>query len=349
LHSNYGGILQAYALQTALKRMGHEVWLIRRAANIPAWKLPLSFIKRALLQYIFRKDIQVFIDTHIRPQTSIYYSTKGLKKLNKYHYDAFIVGSDQVWREKFNRSWKKNYFLDFVNNTSIRIAYAASFGVDTWDYNEGDTKELAQLAGRFDGISVREDSGISLCKNHLNVSAEHVLDPVMLLEYSDYLKLIPSIEKTNSTGGIFACMLDDSDEKRSILDTLSRSMQCTSFTMYSNSSHRGTVSRYTILPSVTHWLQSFHTARYVVTDSYHGCVFAILLNKPFLAIGNEYRGLTRFTSLLKIFGLEDRFIMHPSDLTQEILRGEIDWENVNTILTQKRSEAYAFLNKYLRK
>ena len=81
--------------------MGHEVWLIRRAANIPAWKLPLSFIKRALLQYIFRKDIQVFIDTHIRPQTSIYYSTKGLKKLNKYHYDAFIVGSDQVWREKF--------------------------------------------------------------------------------------------------------------------------------------------------------------------------------------------------------------------------------------------------------
>jgi hypothetical protein len=259
------------------------------------------------------------------------------------------VGSDQVWREKFNRSWKKNYFLDFVNTTSIRIAYAASFGVDTWDYNEEDTKELAQLAGRFDGISVREDSGISLCKNHLNVSAEHVLDPVMLLEYSDYLNLIPSEEKTGSKGGIFSCMLDDSNEKQSILDSLTRSMKCTSFTMYSNSSHRGAVSRYTILPSVTHWLHCFHTARYVVTDSYHGCVFAILVNKPFLVIGNEYRGLTRFTSLLKIFGLEERFVMKQSDCTDDKFHAEINWENVNAILAQKRSEAYTFLNKYLRK
>jgi polysaccharide pyruvyl transferase WcaK-like protein len=326
--------------------MGHEVCLIRRTANIPAWKFPLSLIKRTLLKYIFRKDLQIFIDTYLQPQTSIYYSTKGLKKLNNDHFDAFIVGSDQVWREKFNRSWKKNYFLDFVNTASIRIAYAASFGVDTWDYNEEDTKELSQLAGKFDGISVREDSGIALCKMHLNVSAVQVLDPVLLLPHSDYLTLISSEEKTNSSGGVLACILDTSDEKQSIVNSLSRSLQCTSFSMYS---HQGAVSRYTILPSVTHWLHCFHIANYVVTDSYHGCVFAILFNKPFFVIGNEYRGLTRFTSLLKIFGLEERFMMHTSDLTQEKLHAEIDWEKVNTILTQKRSEAYAFLNKYLKK
>ena len=346
LHSNYGGILQAYALQTALKRMGHEVWLIRRTANSPAWKFPIIFIKSALLKYIFRKDIQVFLDTYIKPQTSKYYSTKGLKRLNNYQYDAFIVGSDQVWREKFNRSWKKNYFLDFADNNSIRLAFAASFGVDTWDYNEEDTKELAQLAGKFDGISVREDTGIQLCKAHLKVSAEQVLDPVMLLNPSDYLKLIPSEEKTISSDGIFACILDSTDEKHFIVNSISGSLQCASFSMFSR---KGDVTRYTILPSVTHWLHCFHTARYVVTDSYHGCVFAILFNKPFLVFGNEYRGLTRFSSLLKIFGLEDRFIMNQSDLTQEILLAEIDWEKVNTILTQKRSEAYAFLNKYLRK
>ena len=168
----------------------------------------------------------------------------------------------------------------------------------------------------------------------------------MLLNPSDYLELIPSEEKTKSSDGILACILDYSDEKHFIVNSLSRSLQCPSFSIYA---HQGTVSRYSILPSVTHWLHCFRTARYVITDSYHGCVFAILLNKPFLVIGNEYRGLTRFTSLLKIFGLEDRFIMNRLDLTQEELRVEIDWGNINALLIQKRSEANAFLNKYLKK
>ena len=97
-------------------------------------------------------------------------------------YDAFIVGSDQVWRPSYNQHLEQA-FLNFTENWKNvkRIAYAASFGVDNWEFTKKQTKECKRLVQKFDFVSVREDTAVNLCKEHLGIEATHVLDPTLLL------------------------------------------------------------------------------------------------------------------------------------------------------------------------
>ena len=113
--------------------------------------------------------------------------TKNLLKIDKeYNFEAYVVGSDQVWLPSFSLGPFK-----FVTRDNVkRIAYAASFGHATWQYDDEQTKKASQLAKKFDAISVREDSGVTLCKDYLKVKALHVLDPTMLLNPKDYLSVI---------------------------------------------------------------------------------------------------------------------------------------------------------------
>src|SRR5690606_37851510 len=97
-------------------------------------------------------------------------------------------------------------------------------------------------------------------------------------------------------------------------------------------------------PSPLQWLKGYQDAKFVVADSFHGIVFSILYNIPFLAIGNEKRGLARFTSLLKMFQLEDRLIVNLSkENINYVLNKEINWKKVNNILEVKRKESIDFL------
>ena len=101
-----------------------------------------------------------------------------------------------------------------------------------------------------------------------------------------------------------------------------------------------------IYPSVSKWLSGFRDASFVVTDSFHGTVFSIIFNKPFICIGNQMRGLTRFTSLLKIFGLENRLIFSQKDFSEKLLEN-IDYEKVNSIKQQWQSKSIEFLKENL--
>jgi hypothetical protein len=103
-----------------------------------------------------------------------------------------------------------------------------------------------------------------------------------------------------------------------------------------------------IYPPVTAWLRGFMDAEYVVTDSFHGMAFAIIFNKPFLALGNTKRGMTRFSSLVKLFGLEDRIILSADSHLTEKLYSPIDFHHVNEILKTKQLEAYKFLSDSLK-
>lgn len=105
--------------------------------------------------------------------------------------DAIIVGSDQVWRPDYS-SCQPNYFLDFLPKDSKirRISNAASFGGDNWDWSTELTARCAKLLQLFDAVSVREASGVRLCKEHFNVGAVNVLDPTMLLDPEDYIAII---------------------------------------------------------------------------------------------------------------------------------------------------------------
>lgn len=202
LRNNYGGLLQNYALQQVLNKFGHEaITLDQDDAPVSQIRLIASNIKlfilktigkRAKQKYSFkidkkkiayiRKHTQYFVDKYIN-HTTVMYKTEDFRNfcVNN-NIDMLLAGSDQVWRPCYNNNIYRSFF-DFAEGLDLkRCAYAASFGVDSWEYTEEQTSKCKELVEQFDAISVREESGIDLCKTHFNRKAEHVLDPTMLLD-----------------------------------------------------------------------------------------------------------------------------------------------------------------------
>lgn len=336
LKYNYGGILQNYALQQALKKLGHEPVTIDYQKEIDLTTKIKSFAKRFIAHYIFRKNIKVkgwpstneaaVIQQYTREFVEKYINTTNKIKLSglaKFcdNFDAMIVGSDQVWRPRYLGKYVDEMFLKSFPNSIPKIAYAASFGVDNWEFSDKQTRTCKELAQYFKTITVREASGVSLCKKYLNVDAIHVLDPTMLLDKEDYIKLI-ELEKTPSPGkGIMTYVLDKSPEKDAIIQTVSQRLGLPSFSVMPKSSYaNSTCIDDCIYPPITSWLRGFMDADFVVTDSFHGTVFAIIFNKPFISIGNKNRGLDRFSSLLEEFHLDERLILDRNELKDELLQ-----------------------------
>ena len=341
LGRNYGGMMQAYALQKVLRDMGHEVVTINHHASPQGTvynlarlgirllkkvtgerKLPVNFEKH--YSYIFQ-DTQAFVDKHII-QSKYIDNDKDLKShFEKTNYDAVIVGSDQTWRPMYSPNIH-NYYLDFLeHDTNIKkIAYASSFGVDTWEYSAEETYRCAELAKLFDVISVREQSGVDLCKKYLGVESECVLDPTLLLDKEDYLVLIGDRYKGAQGKGVLTYFLDMNEEKESAAEQLAGKLGTHTYKCYANVSisqpTSANVSDYK-MPPVEEWLASFANAEFVLTDSFHGMVFSIIFEKPFLVVVNKERGAARFESLLGKIGLLERIVEKPSAISMGA-RGE---------------------------
>lgn len=372
LLTNYGGLLQAYALQTTLKRMGHDPLVLDRNRSQPnSLRTCLDRAKRFTLKYAMgKKDIQVvpfhasveqvdiisretnrFIRQHINKTEKIYSSNELKREFLRHHLDACIVGSDQVWRLNYSPCIT-NYFLDFLEGTpSIkRIAYAASFGVDYWHFNPKTTRECKRLAQQFDAISVREVSGIDLCKRYLGVDAAHVLDPTLLLDPDDYRALSLAEGVPENPGILMIYILDPSAEKTALVQLVASTLKMQPFTVMPlkklNSETQACIEE-CVFPPVTQWLRGYIDAKFVVVDSFHGCVFALLFNIPFVVIGNKQRGMARFSSLLQVFNLTNRLVESPTELTQELICEPIKWEQVNRKLLSLKQFSLNFLQNNL--
>jgi hypothetical protein len=366
--------LQAYALQTVLKKMGHEAVTDSKPYGSTIIRRIVGTVKRTVFRYILRKEINthsVFyplllsagvmstISRHTvrfakENMTTVDFF-KGRSKPNRAEaeiYDAIITGSDQVWRKRYSNV--PVYLLDFTKGMNIkRIAYAASFGTDDLsEYTPRLIKHTAELAQQFDAISVREDTGVFLCKKHWGVEAVHLLDPTLLPAKDDYIRLVRQDSKniTPSRGNLFVYILDSSAEKQRITDKVSTALHLSAFEILPEDIHtlrnRKGLEKYTF-PPVTQWLQSFMDAEFVITDSFHGTVFSIIFNKPFITTGNQSRGMARISSLLKMFNLEDRLISASDGITDEILFNKTDWQNINSIISDKRKESVRFLSDSL--
>ena len=372
LHTNFGGILQAWALQTVLKRMGHQVEHIETTPKPRYWPnriylQPLRYVKRFFIRYVLgnkaihinqekyeaiRRENQRKENRIIRQHTDRFIQQYlSIRKVESYtdiapgDYDALVVGSDQVWRvDYFGRPFEYA-FLYFAKDWPIRrMAYAASFGIDCW--NNPCTDCCRAAVATFHVIGVRENTAISLCKRHLGVDAQWVLDPTLLLDQRDYLELIDGNRLQSPVGNrLTAYILDTSEAIEQNIRIVAREKGLEPFF---NNNKFVEDPRYAaeerIQPPVEDWLESFYKARFVVTDSFHACVFSILFNKDFAVIGNRKRGMTRFTSLLKQFDLESRLV----ETREEILAlSPIDWEAVNRRRERLREESLCFLRKGL--
>lgn len=359
LHTNYGGLLQAYALQKVLRDQGHDVVTVDFSKKE---SFELSDIKKiainAIRKYVLKRNVNTVFPLSLKQKNKIGCETNRfisqnikttqklidiseLSYLKSYKFDAYVVGSDQVWRPRYSPGLSA-FFLEFLENDSTvkRISYAASFGVDHCDeYTSSDLDRFSKALNKFDAVGVREDSAIELCKKYFLSDATQVLDPTLLLDVKDYIALVEYDEIAQSDGNMFVYVLDKKPEKDRIIEEVSRVKNLKAFTVMPKFGG--------VYPPVTQWLRSFMDAKFVVTDSFHGVAFSILFNKQFVAIGNVHRGLSRFTSILRLFGLEDRLITEPNDFKVSQVEIDIDYYSVNIIMDSLKISSLKLLNDNL--
>lgn len=325
LDFNYGGILQAYSLEEILRRQGHYVEHIeieRPIKLLPIKTRYLVYSKRFFQKYLLRKNVRVFQEAYLyRTYNQVTQHTSRF--INKYinrrivgsysvlknsDYDALIVGSDQVWRAAYTKG-ARGYasFLDFARNWNVkRLAYSCSFGTDVWEFNKEETEYIKELIKLFDVITVREASGVDLCRNFLHITAQQVLDPTMLLDKADYEALINNSNTHQSPGNMMCYVLDETPDKTDFINRIAIEHNLKPFRSNSKAENRWAPAEERIQPSVEQWLRGFLDAELVITDSFHACVFSLIFDKPFVCLGNKKRGMTRFYSLLQLFEQEYR-------------------------------------------
>ncbi|WP_298770872.1 polysaccharide pyruvyl transferase family protein [uncultured Fibrobacter sp.] len=305
LLNNYGGVIQNYALQKILVDLGHvPITLDCRYKPVPWWIYLLSWLKTLLCLFIpgkkrpfakvkpieTRLDVfESFITKHISttiPVTNI----SSLSNI-MHNMDAFVVGSDQVWRPKYAPDLG-DAFLRFLKSSDVRrISYAASFGVDYWEYSSKQTKICSKLARKFNAISVREESGVKLCKENFGVDATWVLDPTLLLKKEDYAEICKDVHfETKQVLAAYVLNIDDSILKLCKTIAKERGLELKFFSADTKANL-----------SIPEWLAMFRDASYVITDSFHGTVFSIIFGKEFKCLYNETRGSARFESLLNLY------------------------------------------------
>lgn len=339
---NYGGIIQNFALQQVLLKLGHKPltfehdtcysrtrWLLRTAKQI----LKTRSLKGLPVYPVYQgrvgnKNFIKFVLKNIRSVT-VKDFTSGLTQ--KYGLDAYVVGSDQVWRPAFNLGPRLgNMFLDFADENVKKLSYAASFGCKEWEYTEEQELQCGKLAKRFDAISVREASGVDLCKEHFGVDATLVLDPTLLLDKEDYGKVCNDVPRKGKH--IFVYSLVVSEGVLAVAEKVTETMGLPIIVKQAGSKVRKE-------DTIEDWFAAFRDADYVVTDSFHGMVFSIIFNKPFAIVMNPSGGNDRYISLLSQLGLMERIV---SDELQPVFSA-IDWSDVNHRLMELRKASFEFL------
>ncbi len=367
LHGNYGGLLQNYALQQVLLKEGYDVKTIDWYYDFRSSReRRVSFLKTRFLSllnpffknkhFLTKKETRELSSKVLQFKNNLYLTKRvntltSLKRIAEEEcFDAFIVGSDQCWRPKYNGPFLPVMFLSFVRNRTDfkRIAYAASFGTDNWEYSDSETRECSDLIKLFDFVSVRELSGKKLCHDYLGVEASLVFDPTLLLNIEEYRKLIKEDREKNESLLVTYILDKTSSLEKSISIVEKRTGLSRRELTPASYTYKGgnDIEKYKKM-SVNDWLGYIYHAEMTIVDSFHGTLFSILFNKPFWVLGNEERGMSRFDSILKMFHLEDRLI-DKKDLISIDLYAPIDWNMVNEILNDMRVESTELLLNHLK-
>ena len=346
LINNYGGIIQAYAMMVLLRELGHNPVFVNLQIESRFTSISKYFVKKYMLFFLKKysnvtltlkdKELKRFVDTYITPQTIAISDSKELHEYFESHkFDACVVGSDQVFSKMGYSKFENDYSLGFLNNEIIKLSYAASFGGSDYQGDQNRVEYHKSNLKRFDAVSVREKSAIDVCTRTFNVDAKHVLDPTMMIDKVKYIEIFGGSSKDEARKDLFAYVLDSGLSKTKIVQDFADNL---GLSVHQINDGNGSAKP---IP-MADWLKSIFYSEHVITDSFHGCVFCIIFNKPFHCFINKKRGADRFYSLLEMFGLENRIII------DGVIDKPIDWAEVNHKLELLKLESAEFLQENLK-
>lgn len=362
---NYGQLLQCFALQKSLQKLGTSPRVIRYGFHRHYYHcLPWKDLFSKTGFYVLQKNINSFYYERIRAK----YPSRGFNRFRHNHInfthrcynsledlqknppkaDIYITGSDQVWAQLISSFNNRSFFLDFGKKTIKRIAYAPSFALE--EYPKELQNELRELLNNFNAVSVREKTGVSICEK-VGIHAQLVVDPTLLLTLDDY-DFLSSIVTNKKYCFAYHVNITTSEELRwaSVSKYNERhgiKTYATFANPYDNIDMEFLVGAEYVYPNIPQWLGWIKNAEYVLTTSFHGIIFSIIFHVPFVVCLREesmYAGNDRVITLLNSLCLDDR-ILSSDTCIENILSTKINWIDVDAKLSVLRVDSLAFLSK----
>lgn len=353
---NYGAMLQAYSLTTAIRRLGFDCEVIDyRFSYIDNWSRirrindlifeygvvngSLRFIKRLLTGYYWPKSMHVKFDKFEReiiPHSDRIYRNKN--ELDNMPYDVIMFGSDQIWNSALTDGIAEEYIGGFKCNSNTRkIAYAASCG--TSDFQEESKEIYDKLLDDYYAISVREEEfQKSLISRGYNV--ECVLDPTLLLNEEEWKSLISNKKMKNKREYLLLYVFDEDEEVYELAREYAKKkgLGIIAIAYQKKKSMYGMDVLTECGP--LDFLSLFANASHIITTSFHGTVFSIIFHKDFHCIPHtKYR--ERTDSLLKMLELGSHNV---NDL-KEFEDVETNWNEVDVILEKRKTKSVNFIKE----
>ena len=268
--------------------------------------------------------------------------------------NAYMVASDQLWRDNFVLDTDYYAMLDWVPSYKYKFSYGTSIGTDVYEAEEREIYHAGYLLGRFAKISVREQSAVKLIKDKWGLDSTIVLDPVFMCDRAHYDELASYGEKRISKEKYTAMyFLDVSEEKelagKAVAEHITNGKYMAVTELIHTEVHSDVIN-YTLQPHVEEWLAMIKNSEFVITDSFHGMCFAIIYQKPFCVIFDKesIRGYARFADMLSILGLQDRIICDASAFNAEDKKlYRIDYTEVCETLGKMKKMSTEWLNDAL--
>lgn len=331
--SNYGAILQCFALQRYYSKKGYEVEHIKYCfedTNTPVRKIKKA-INKYLLFWTYRNRMARVFDS---------FRNKHLVLTKEYRFyddlvsdapnsDMYIVGSDQVWNfsnydlNERNRKILHASFLDFGSSNVVRESYAASWG--GYVPNGEMIDEISPLLRKFNRVTVREKEGVRSCKICGFENASVSQDPTLLLNANEYRDLYAGQKnlRKHKRKYIFLYYLNNQGQfdLEKVFNFATENGLDVIYVAGNN--QKDSYNKY--VPSVEQWLQLIDDAEYVITNSFHCSIFCLLFKKKFgvvLLNGKNENMNDRIANLFEHYRIKPRYV---SDDDFSVLEHSIDW------------------------
>lgn len=349
---NYGNRLQNYAVSHVLQKYFHckvvtlEAYSERHPTDgrLGAWVKEeigrqLCRFFPALSERVLNTDMRRWANfqnwtLHNIPIRRFYNCDILPKSLNE-EFDYFFAGSDQIWNYRFKQFKPDDYFLTFAEH-SKRVSISASFGMESISQEKSDFYKK-NLSG-FKYISVREKTGAYIVKTLIGRDVPVLIDPVMMLEHEEWLKILKKPRIDCSKPFILKYCLGDTDTKK-----LDQWASENNYLVY-NLLDKNNQSLYSAGPG--EFLTLIEKASLIYTDSFHCVAFSIIFHKPFLVLergGKENYITSRLDTILETFGFQDRWANSLSE--EDYLK--CDYKEVDNILLSERKKALDYINEVL--
>lgn len=356
-NNNYGNRLQNYALQKYLFnkfniKQVDTIWydpqyMYTSKKNIFDWRVWIKYLinwksEREYLKNEFLKDnIRMYNIGKFTKKINTKLDFKIKDNLDK-EYDYFITGSDQVWNPNF---WSKRYdyanirFLKFAPKEK-RIAYAASIAIP--EIPKDKEQFFKDSLNEMKAISMREKAGAELVKNLTGREVPVVVDPTILLSKEEWQKIELKPEWYNGEKYILTYFLGNLSP---VIEKIAKKNNWKIYNLMDKDNFDLYTSR------VEEFVYLIDHAQLIATDSFHACVFSILMGTPFLVVNRQQKGMADMTSridtLLELFGYHDRYIVNGKcELSdKEILN--MDFSNVKAIQEREIKRSTAYMKKAL--